>query len=87
MDDANVVCRMLNFGPAVEATEFAQFGQGQGDIVMSHVNCSGKELNIVNCTYIEPGKHKCQHKEDAGVVCAPQGMMLISYSSISMLPK
>ncbi|XP_071959278.1 scavenger receptor cysteine-rich domain-containing protein DMBT1-like isoform X1 [Antedon mediterranea] len=67
--DANVVCKELGFGSAVEATTHATFGAGSGRIHLNDVDCSGMETNLAACDHSEWGQHNCNHNEDAGVRC------------------
>ncbi|CAJ0963754.1 unnamed protein product [Ranitomeya imitator] len=67
--DADVVCRQLDCGSAINATIGAYYGRGTGDIWLDDVECVGNETHILNC----PSKqfdHNCGHKEDAGVICS-----------------
>ncbi|XP_063960869.1 deleted in malignant brain tumors 1 protein-like isoform X4 [Lytechinus pictus] len=73
LDNANVICRMLDFQGALSAPGFAQFGQGSGPIQLDDVSCSGDEQTILDCSHRPIGDHNCGHSEDAGVVCIPQG--------------
>ncbi|XP_052530520.1 scavenger receptor cysteine-rich type 1 protein M130-like [Tympanuchus pallidicinctus] len=68
--DADVVCRQLSCGWAVEAAGSARFGEGSGQIWMDGVNCSGTEAALWDCHVQEWGQHDCGHKEDAGVICS-----------------
>ncbi|NXJ13224.1 C163A protein, partial [Odontophorus gujanensis] len=68
--DANVVCRQLSCGWAVEAVGSAHFREGSGHIWLDGVNCSGTEAALWNCSAEAWGRHNCRHKEDAGVICS-----------------
>ena len=71
LNDANVVCRMLGFEEASEATARARFGQGTGDILLDDVACVGSESSILDCQYTDIDN--CGHYEDAGVICVTTG--------------
>ena len=50
----------------------AEFGQGNGSILMDDVWCTGYEDSITDCGYrgIGDRRHDCDdHSKDAGVVC------------------
>ncbi|KAK7889411.1 hypothetical protein WMY93_024971 [Mugilogobius chulae] len=68
--DAEVVCRQLDCGTAVDTIMGGRFGHGTGQIWLRGVGCSGKEKALVHCPKANFGlKHKCTHMEDAGVIC------------------
>ena len=73
LNDAQVVCRELDFGPAIAARKQAYYGQGRGQWWIEDLNCTGTELTIMDCSHrwIFEG---CNHSQDAGVKCdVPNG--------------
>ncbi|XP_072566342.1 antigen WC1.1-like isoform X2 [Paramormyrops kingsleyae] len=68
--DAQVVCRQLGCGTALEAHGNSAFGQGTGTIWLNEVNCRGDELHLWDCPHSLQVQWNCSHKEDAGVTCA-----------------
>ena len=69
--DASVVCRMLGYRRSLEATCCAQYGDGEGDVLLSNVSCTGTESNLAECL---SSSSTCDHSQDAGVVCTNAGM-------------
>ena len=70
LEDGDVVCRELGFGPAIAGRYKASFGQGINQIWLSNLNCTGTELSIRNCSHNGWGIKNCHHSEDAVVKCA-----------------
>ncbi|XP_029984066.1 deleted in malignant brain tumors 1 protein-like [Sphaeramia orbicularis] len=68
--DVDVVCRAKNCGSAQKAKSSAFFGEGQGPIWLSDVNCFGNESSLSHCRRIFFERTGCGHSEDAGVVCS-----------------
>ena len=68
--DAQVVCRQLNFSYAVAALSAAVFGVGEGPIWMDNVECNGTESRIGECQRASLDTVNCGHHEDAGVICS-----------------
>uniref|UniRef100_A0A3B4GVS4 SRCR domain-containing protein n=1 Tax=Pundamilia nyererei TaxID=303518 RepID=A0A3B4GVS4_9CICH len=70
LNDAEVVCREVKCGPALQAPQFAYFGQGTGQIWLDEVTCSGNENFLTGCQFSGFGAHNCKHSQDAGVICS-----------------
>ncbi|XP_061310263.1 antigen WC1.1-like [Pezoporus flaviventris] len=70
LSDANVVCKQLGCGHAINAFDSAHYGEGSGQIWLDDVNCTGAESDLWACPARALGHHNCQHKEDAGVLCS-----------------
>nr|XP_012602452.1 scavenger receptor cysteine-rich domain-containing protein SCART1-like [Microcebus murinus] len=68
--DAEVVCRQLGCGRAVDALEGAAFGPGSGPVWLDEVGCRGSEAFLRDCPAQRWGRGDCAHKEDAGVRCS-----------------
>ena len=83
-NDAQVVCRELGFGPAVDASNQPFYGEGSGRIWLDSVNCVGTEFTIGNCAHNGWGVHDCSHYEDAGVKCSASNGKFSVYSSIDI---
>lgn len=78
--DAEVVCRQLGCGEAVEAVtnphyndSEPHFGQGSGPIWMNDVRCTGAELTLKNCPF-----GGLERPEQSGVFC-PGTSLYINY--------
>ncbi|XP_072020799.1 uncharacterized protein [Amphiura filiformis] len=71
--DASIVCKMLGYGAAREAPTKAYFGQGNIQVLLNDVDCSGMELNIEECQHSGWRQNYCYHREDAGAVCYQKG--------------
>ena len=69
INDANVVCRQLNYSGTISALGEAYFGAGSGPIHYDEVTCNGTETRLADCAHNGVGIHDCSHSEDAGVRC------------------
>ena len=56
-------------GLAMAVSAQANFGVGDGDIILDDVSCVGSEENIFDCqsTLVH---HNCWHSEDIGIQCS-----------------
>ena len=74
--DAGIVCRMLGFDSGT-AQDSSIYGEGNGPIWLSHLECKGDELSIFDCPtdYRHPigsADFYCEHTQDVGVKCQGQ---------------
>ncbi|KAL8565021.1 hypothetical protein ACOMHN_003397 [Nucella lapillus] len=69
ISDATVVCRMMGFPGADRASVAAEFGVGEGNILLDDVECGGDEASLQDCPAQPWKQHNCHSFEAAGVVC------------------
>ena len=68
INDAHVVCRMLGFPEALDATVQSQYGESYYDNpVLSNVQCTGSENSIFDCP--ADSNPSCDKSRNAGVRC------------------
>ena len=71
LNDANVVCTELGFGPMI--TWYSIYGLDIDKIRLDNVNCVGTEMTITNCSH--SGWQSFFNCGDVGILCAyPNGM-------------
>ncbi len=70
---------MAGFKHAEATYGNALWGKGSGKILLSDVECTGKEKSLFDCKHSGFYAHDCSHDEDVGVVCgpAPEGILVI----------
>ncbi|XP_046551066.1 deleted in malignant brain tumors 1 protein-like [Haliotis rubra] len=67
--EAQVVCKMANL-PWTTASVTTSYGQGEGLIWLSNVNCLGTETSLDECSHSGWGTApRCSHSSDVGVIC------------------
>ena len=69
MNDANVVCRMLGYVGALTHQQNITFEQKNGTVWLRHVQCTGNETSLSQCSHAGWGKHTCNASQAAGVTC------------------
>ena len=72
LNDAQVVCRQLGFGPAIAARGYASYGHNDYTVIiwLDDVACVGNELTIENCLHNGWRNQNCGLYGDAGVQCS-----------------
>ncbi|XP_077989453.1 scavenger receptor cysteine-rich domain-containing protein DMBT1-like [Glandiceps talaboti] len=74
IDDANVVCKELQLGVALEIlyVDSGVYSPASARVPMhlDDVNCIGDESKLEFCAHNRWGLHNCAHFEDAGVRCS-----------------
>ena len=76
LNDAEVVCRELGYGPAISARHEIFHGQGSNQLFFCNVSCIGTERAISECLNNGWGIRNCQcnGSAEAGIKCAdPNG--------------
>ncbi|KAM9468383.1 scavenger receptor cysteine-rich type 1 protein M130-like [Clarias gariepinus] len=68
--DAQVVCRQLQCGVALNTPIPAWFGPGTGSIWLNEMECKGNETSLWNCRFQLCEEGECGHHEDVGVMCS-----------------
>uniref|UniRef100_A0AAZ1X4K7 SRCR domain-containing protein n=1 Tax=Oreochromis aureus TaxID=47969 RepID=A0AAZ1X4K7_OREAU len=81
LNDAEVVCRQLNCGSALEVPPSAHFGAGTGQIWLDNVTCSGNESSLAECQHSGFGSNTCEHGQDAAVICSAVSIILTGSGS------
>ncbi|KAM9316305.1 scavenger receptor cysteine-rich domain-containing group B protein-like [Gastrophryne carolinensis] len=75
LSDAEVVCRQVGCGPAVQAPGGAFFGPGVENIWLEKVFCNGTESALSQCGAVVSRKPLCVHSQDASVICKGQSLL------------
>lgn len=80
--DAQTACHQLGYNTTTtdRATAYssAAFGQGTGDILLSDLQCNGKENSLFECPH-DTNPVDCNHYDDAGASCPRKQIVTIVY--------
>lgn len=68
--DAGVVCQRLGCGHALAAVNDSRFGEGQSGPLMTKVECSGDEYDLLFGCPHEYRPASCGTYKDAAVICS-----------------
>ncbi|XP_072024719.1 scavenger receptor cysteine-rich domain-containing protein DMBT1-like [Amphiura filiformis] len=69
IEEGQVVCRQLGYGPAITVEGEAFFGAGTGPVLLDELQCTGTENTLMSCKSLGWKNHDCGHAEDSGVIC------------------
>ena len=72
LNEAQVVCRQLGYGPAIAAIHGQSYGKANSRTItwLDDVNCVGTESKIEECSHNGWGNEDCGYYEEAGVQCS-----------------
>lgn len=65
---ANVICRQLGYPGALRVARFYEFGEGNGQIWLEYLSCTGNETLIEQCYNTGFGTYDCFYSE-VGIEC------------------
>ncbi|XP_067883920.1 deleted in malignant brain tumors 1 protein-like [Heterodontus francisci] len=68
--DADVVCKQLGCGKALDLALPASCGPGSGPVWLDELKCSRNESFLWECPSASWGNHDCSHKEDVRIMCS-----------------
>uniref|UniRef100_A0A8C3HSZ6 SRCR domain-containing protein n=1 Tax=Chrysemys picta bellii TaxID=8478 RepID=A0A8C3HSZ6_CHRPI len=69
LPDANVLCRQLDCGFAIQASGEEYFVKGTGSVWTDRFHCKGTETHLGHCPVTVLGASQCSHDNDASVIC------------------
>ena len=67
-NDGIVACHQLGLSYVSVVTN-AYYGEGEGQVWLESLHCSGSESQLTDCSFNGFGSSSCTHHEDAGLVC------------------
>lgn len=72
LNDASVVCKQLDCGKAHTIVRHSEYGLGDGHTWADHIECSGMESTLAQCTHRPFTDTTCNSTAIAGVICTGQ---------------
>lgn len=72
LNDASVACKQLDCGKAHKMTRHNEYGPGDGHTWVDHIECSGMESTLAQCTHRPFTDASCNSTAIAGVICTGQ---------------
>lgn len=72
LNDASVVCRQLDCGRVHKIPTQNEYGLGNGHTWVDHIECSGMESTLAQCTHRPFTDKTCNSSAIAGVICTGQ---------------
>lgn len=79
LSSANVICRQLGYPGAVRVARYLEFDEGDGQIWLTYLDCTGSEPTLEQCFHSGFGTGSCLF-EDIGVECL--GLFTVSFTKI-----
>uniref|UniRef100_H2ZY69 SRCR domain-containing protein n=1 Tax=Latimeria chalumnae TaxID=7897 RepID=H2ZY69_LATCH len=68
LNDADVICRQLDCGSALQAYNSSQYGHGAGPVWVTGVECLGNESALHHCNRLPTGQSDTS--DDVGLLCS-----------------
>ena len=77
MSNENMVSKyfIISDAEALKLTGLV-YNEVSGSILLDEVNCTGEEIQLLECGHNGIGVHGCSHYQDAGVRCTGEISML-----------
>ena len=82
--DAQVLCRQLGYGQAINARSYSFYGTDWSRIMLDSVNCVGTEFTIEDCSH--GGWGYKFYSKDAGLKCSALNDKFVLMYSLNILP-
>uniref|UniRef100_A0A4W3HGN3 SRCR domain-containing protein n=1 Tax=Callorhinchus milii TaxID=7868 RepID=A0A4W3HGN3_CALMI len=84
LEAAEVICKQLDCGRALDVDHRRKFGEGSGPIWLDDIACNSNESFLWQCSSPPWGEHNCDHREDVGVICSGNNMLLNAHFGVNI---